>query len=395
MKPSHLSPALRGWVADNLLRGLPVERIAAELLAHDAVRAGLMASDDTPDDSDGIPDGSNGTRNDSDGMQNDSNGIQGNPNAIPNDSDGMPDDSNGISLTVGDTLSKRVEAAVSAIAASPELQAGRRATARLRQLELIHRMGRLLAETDATPEDIPRRPGLSAERFYAEHYAAWQPVVLPGFADDWPARRWTPESLAERFGAVEVKVTDERESDPDYDMHTPAHTRVLPLSAFVERIRGVGESNDCYMVAQNRVLEDPKMAPLMADVPFDEAWFRPERWKGCAALWLGPAGTVTPLHHDTCNILFVQLYGRKRITLASPLETTLLDGARSMYAAVDPEQHDGAVRFKRAVLEPGDAIFLPVGWWHHVRALDVSVSLALTNLRRRNSFDWYRPGEAR
>lgn len=362
----QLPPALRRWVADNLLRGLPEARIVSALIDHGAIR---------------------------DGIEDDSDGIKGDSDDISNDSDDIKNDSDDIS----DDIRSRLIATVRALAASPEIAAGRAATGRLRRLEMIHRMGRLLAETAADPEAIPHRPGLSAERFYAEHYAAWRPVVLPGFAADWPARRWTPEALAERFGGVEVRITDGREGDPDYDMRTPAHTRAVALADFVARIRAVGSSNDCYMVAQNRVLEDPAMAPLMDDVPFDPAWFRPDRWKGCSALWLGPAGTVTPLHHDTCNILFVQLYGRKRLTLASPLETTLLDGARAMYAALDPEGEaasESAVRFLRVDLEPGDAIFLPVGWWHHVRALDVSISLALTNFQRPNSFDWYRPGSA-
>lgn len=30
-------------------------------------------------------------------------------------------------------------------------------------------------------------------------------------------------------------------------------------------------------------------------------------------VWFGPAGTVTPMHHDTMNILMAQVYGRKRV----------------------------------------------------------------------------------
>ncbi len=31
------------------------------------------------------------------------------------------------------------------------------------------------------------------------------------------------------------------------------------------------------------------------------------------------------------------------------------------------------------VVEPGELLFIPVGWWHAVRSLDVSMSLSFTN----------------
>jgi hypothetical protein len=39
-------------------------------------------------------------------------------------------------------------------------------------------------------------------------------------------------------------------------------------------------------------------------------------------------------------------------------------------------------------------LFIPVGWWHHVRALSLSINLAFTNFTRANAFDWFRPAEA-
>jgi quercetin dioxygenase-like cupin family protein len=44
------------------------------------------------------------------------------------------------------------------------------------------------------------------------------------------------------------------------------------------------------------------------------------------------------------------------------------------------------VTVRSAVLQPGDAVFIPVNWWHHLRALQVSVSITFVNFRLDNTF---------
>jgi ribosomal protein L16 Arg81 hydroxylase len=111
---------------------------------------------------------------------------------------------------------------------------------------------------------------------------------------------------------------------------------------------------------------------------------------------------MTPLHHDTTNILFCQLHGRKRVELVAPNETALLiDNLDGFYSKVDvaklgAAKHPALQRMlvKSTVLGPGDALYIPAGWWHQVTALDVSISFSLLGFRRPNDFDWYRPGSA-
>ncbi|HEY0139226.1 MAG TPA: cupin-like domain-containing protein [Nannocystis sp.] len=62
---------------------------------------------------------------------------------------------------------------------------------------------------------------------------------------------------------------------------------------------------------------------MLANLTLPAGYFDPSpiRAARCGAFWFGPAGTVTALHHDTSNILFFQVVGRKRYRLyprASP-----------------------------------------------------------------------------
>jgi ribosomal protein L16 Arg81 hydroxylase len=63
------------------------------------------------------------------------------------------------------------------------------------------------------------------------------------------------------------------------------------------------------------------------------------------------------------------------------------------YTDMDLENVDSRrfPQFKEArvidvVIGPGDLLFLPVGWWHHVRALDVSITVTFTDFVVNNDF---------
>ncbi len=285
---------------------------------------------------------------------------------------------------------------ISAIVSSPIFVAARPFARAARRHEMLVRLQQRMASAACDPTGIPRRSGVSAAELRDVFVAGNTPVILTDVVTRWPAfGRWTPAYLADNYGDVVVDVTTGRQSDPDYDMHAARHTQSTPLRDFVARIEAARtETNDFYMVANNRVLERTRLGSLLNDVVLPDGYCDAQRALGSSALWLGPAGTVTPLHYDTSNILFAQVYGRKRYRMIPPFETSLFEGARAMYADRDPEQESMApVLVKDVVLEPGEALFIPVGWWHHVRALDVSISLGLNNLPFPNNFGWYRPSE--
>lgn len=299
-------------------------------------------------------------------------------------------------LVASDVPRALAQRAVKEIASSPALHAVAAARTRIRQLELLLCLRRALEEPVAQP--IERRSKPSAAEFFDRYWAQNRPVVFTDATRGW--RLWTPQDMKRILGDTRVEVTDGREGDPDYDMNTKAHTRKTTVAAFVDRVLAAGETNDFYLVANNHAMKRRGFDKLLERIVVDETYFDPALLpRGGVSLWLGPKGTVTPLHHDTTNILFHQIHGRKQMILVPPHEHLLLEGARGFYAADDPEQLEKERRSAwkklaavRVILEPGEALFLPAGWWHHVRSLDVSISLSLLAFRRPNAFDWYRPG---
>lgn len=276
----------------------------------------------------------------------------------------------------------------------------RELTRRGRRLELVQRLLTLQQRDAAQPEAVERRTTPPVDEFFDRYYAPGIPVVFTDLVTRWPAfGKWSPEYFAARFGDTPLHMTDERESDPIYDARTEAHTRATTMAAYVERVLAASASNDFYLVAKNRNVARPELRALFDDIALPDDWFRADHVIGSSALWFGPAGTLTPLHHDASSILFCQVYGRKRFWLASPLEIALCDDGFAMYSACDPEAPDRdprfrSVLFKQVELLPGDALYIPAGYWHHVRALDVSISLGVNHFARENNFDaWYRPVE--
>src|SRR5262249_15037209 len=96
---------------------------------------------------------------------------------------------------------------------------------------------------------------------------------------------------------------------------------------------------------------------------------------------------IARMHRDLADNLHALISGRKRFTLVAPRQSSLVypNGLFDPFpngCQADIEQPD-FTRFPRlrgvqtqvAELEPGDAIYIPRRWWHHVRRLELSVSV--------------------
>jgi ribosomal protein L16 Arg81 hydroxylase len=290
-------------------------------------------------------------------------------------------------------------AEIDAVRSDPCWRAGERAAQRLRKLESLLDIHQALDTLDGRPFAIDRLGGLSRRDFLERYYARNRPVVMLGLTDGWPAHtEWTPLQLKERLGHVEVEVQSERDADELYELHSNEHKRLMRFGDYIDRVLQGNYGNDLYLTANNHFFERPDTATLLADFMMPTEYLDPKAPPGTIFLWFGPRGTVTPLHHDIVNILFVQVQGRKHITLIPSLQTHRVYNNIGVYSQVDFREPDFDQYPRLAkttpvsvVVEPGETLFIPVGWWHYVEALDTCISLSFTNFVFPNNYAWEHP----
>jgi hypothetical protein len=253
----------------------------------------------------------------------------------------------------------------------------------------LHRLSRKACTIDV----MSRIPG---QAFFEDYYCTNRPVVLKGLLEGSKAlKKWSPEFFAKNFGPTLIQVTANRNSDPDYERNFRQSVQTMTMAEFVTRLSREVESNDFYLVARNFFFENPAFKTLRSDLePPSEIIDLTDKSPGSIKLWFGPKGTVTPLHHDEHSILFVQVYGKKHFKLIPSFDLPHVYRSNNYYSSVDPENVDieRQAKFLSAsvvdvIVEPGDVLFIPVGWWHWVKALDISISATFCsfNVKNRNT----------
>lgn len=247
--------------------------------------------------------------------------------------------------------------------------------------------------TEEDPSGLKVCQRFPQKRFFTDFYAKNKPLVIRGAAKKMRAcKRWSAEYLSERFGHIEIKAAIGRNKYSDPEGNLSRIEKRIKLRDFLKLIDSAN-GNDAYMVARNHNLMNPELTELILDLQPLPACISSPPSKRQTHLWIGPKGTLTPFHFDKRNILFFQVSGQKRFTLASPLSAPYMYNHYSVFSEVDPEQPDfnrhplfRHVKLFTVDLDGGDALFLPVAWWHQVRSLSPSISVGISDFIYQNEF---------
>lgn len=240
-----------------------------------------------------------------------------------------------------------------------------------------------------TSTTIPLLTMPSMEVFFERFFSPQRPVVIRGMVAEWPAfEKWSFDYFNSTCGHRTVPVELGRKYT-DEEWRQELMTFHEYLARYVSPPEGEEPTEPGYL-AQHRL---PDQVPELLDdivIPdycaFAEGGLDED--KITLNMFVGPAGTVSPLHTDPRHNFFCQVRGRKFVRLINPSFRQKLylfeDLMRKNTSQVDVEVPDlgqfpdfATVQCEDFVMEAGDCLFIPKGYFHHVRSLEKSISVSI------------------
>ncbi|KAK4987742.1 hypothetical protein LTR50_004395 [Elasticomyces elasticus] len=300
------------------------------------------------------------------------------------------------------------------------------------QSSLLHEVSKLDTLRGFPPSHLRRPKALGSDMDFTalqEHLdASASPLILEGAISHWPAcsawknpahlmqhtlggRRLVPVELGRSYTDEDwgQKIMTFAEFVHDYLINPmPKQTGYLAQHDLLTQIPGLLE--DIQTPDYCFTTPPPATPELLHGQPTP-----PHLEEPLVNTWLGPGGTISPLHTDPYHNILCQVVGHKYIRLYAPSETPKLyprgvDEAgvsmentsrvdvsiamelagRSAAVGCDDEiSHENArndfeerfplfkdARYIEAVLGPGDSLYIPLGWWHYVESLSTSCSVS-------------------
>lgn len=210
--------------------------------------------------------------------------------------------------------------------------------------------------------------------------AAGHPFLLRGLLPKLPCfRRFQPDVLASAWGDRLFSSFRSRRDTLGFEQESSTST---PISCQELINKCFFEPDPEWRFYCRNVVISPHM---LNDLNTALACGRPF---SAALAWVGEAGNITPMHGDYIHGFLGQTRGRKRIILVDPQRAPLL-GLPHLHTAPDvatcrktrlpdnlrPTDIEQLPPHLNIELNPGEILYIPPGWMHHVESLTPGISM--------------------
>ena len=230
-----------------------------------------------------------------------------------------------------------------------------------------------------TLNPIEKKSGLNRETFAAEYLHPHQPVVFTDLMDNWKAKtNWTIDNLKKNYGHLEVPVVSPNYSKPGKGYMEPE--MYMSLGEYLTLLERGPMPYRIFL--WNIFKHVPEMCEDFQIPNIMDGFF-----KDFPMMFFGGKGAITPMHYDIdmSHVFLNQIHGRKRVVLFSPEQSAFLyhlPYSVASYVDINKPDYEKYPALTKAhgwetILEPGETIFMPSGYWHYIEYTDGGYSIAL------------------
>lgn len=252
------------------------------------------------------------------------------------------------------------------------------------------------ASSDGGTAWVGRRSDLGYEEFVAQYRDPRRPVVLADAARAWPLHgRATPDYFRGRHGnhVVRVRGKDYRLRELIDELEASTSDSPGPYPCKFEVARDFRDLLPEVTPRFDFSLPDRQANPLVPQHLFDAV-------NNLEIFFGGPGGEFPYLHYDVMRLhaWITQVHGDKEFTLYAPGQEHLLYVNPDMpwQSSIRNHHHPDYERYplfrdarcQKVVIHAGDTLFLPCGWWHTARSLNMTISIAFDQLGPDNWSDF-------
>jgi hypothetical protein len=232
---------------------------------------------------------------------------------------------------------------------------------------------------------------ISPEDFRINYYEVKKPLIIKDLAKQWPAyNKWTWDYFKQLVGDKRVGLYNNIKSDA----YTPINT-ADDYRTFGEYIDMITSGPAAWRIFLFNIFDHAPQ--LINDFTWPEDLMK-SYVKKYPMLFVGGATSITHMHFDIdlSHILHTQFAGRKRVLLfpheeqyklyRKPYEVlSLADFSNYHHLNGTPNyQEFPAIKHARGyevILDHGDTLFMPAGYWHHMEYLDSGFAMSLRALQ--------------
>jgi hypothetical protein len=235
---------------------------------------------------------------------------------------------------------------------------------------------------------VDRVGSIRPEDFRDQYYTQMKPLVITNLSKQWPAyQKWNWDFFKSIVGNVKVGLYNNIKSDA----YTPINTAddYMKFGDYIDMVRkGPAE----WRIFLFNIFEHAPQ--ITADFEWPEDLMK-GFVKRYPMLFVGGKGSITHMHFDIdlSHIMHTQFGGRKRVLLF-PFEEQhkLYRKPWEVLSFVNFEHYfdncnnkleiDRFPALKLAkgyevILDHGDTLFMPAGYWHHMEYLDSGFAMSL------------------